>query len=184
MSGEVTVEMTDAWWMRRLRVIAMVLALCAATGCWPGSGLSRSGHSSKPTGTRVFGERGKRLGGLYPSDFRGGGSIDYRGADGGSVIWFFQAHQVAYFRQADCLSWRCGWGYAHMLPGGFWYVESFFEQKPYVRTIGTVRRRTSRTWDAFLGLGEQAHRIGWATGPHPGVGAAFRLLLAFGWQTG
>jgi hypothetical protein len=85
----------------------------------------------------------------------------------GNVVWL---------DDAACLAPPCGDGYARRRPGGFWYVNAIYPVVPQVRTIGTVRRRTSRTWDAYLGLGSHAHRVGYASGRYPAIGAEAFLV--------
>src|SRR5437763_7125862 len=48
-------------------------------------------------------------------------------------------------------------------------------QGPDTPPIGTVRRRTGLIWDAYLGVGSRARRVGWASGSRPGVGAVALL---------
>jgi hypothetical protein len=152
-------------------VLVVVLALGVTAAFRPGSGLSQS-VSPRGSATYVFDTNGKRLGKVTNDG-------EVRDAHGGytaiSWLWLYQRHQIVYFYAPELLA-PDAYGYARVLPGQFWYVEAFFQKKPYVRTIGTVRRRTSRTWDAYSGLGAHAHRIGSATGPHPAIGAVARLL--------
>ncbi|HZQ64993.1 MAG TPA: hypothetical protein VFA66_07190 [Gaiellaceae bacterium] len=130
---------------------------------WSGTA-DRTGGS-----TFVFKQGGKAVGELSTdgSVLVEGGLIGY---------WSFRPHGIVYFQEDYCAN-DCQYGYARMRAGEFWYVEAFFAESPHVRTIGTVRKRTSRIWDAYRGLGAHARRIGWATGSYPGVGAVALLVM-------
>jgi len=69
-------------------------------------------------------------------------------------------------------------GYARVRTGGVWYVNKFFQgSTSLTTTIGTVRRRNARRWDAYNGLRGRARRIGFAVGSSPALGAVGLLLV-------
>jgi hypothetical protein len=67
-------------------------------------------------------------------------------------------------------------GYARPRPGGTWLVNVYRRGK--IKPFGTVRRRSATEWVAYKGLGSQAHRVGYATGPHANFGALAVLLIS------
>jgi len=69
-------------------------------------------------------------------------------------------------------------GYARIRIGGLWNVSRFFQGSTSITTtIGTVRRRSAGRWDAYLGFGGRARRVGYAVGPSPAFGAVGLLLV-------
>jgi len=68
-------------------------------------------------------------------------------------------------------------GYLRKRRGAIWYVNRYTDQQPPVVTIGTVRLTRRGMWEAYLGLGVMAHRVGYARGRHAALGAAASLLF-------
>jgi hypothetical protein len=115
--------------------------------------------------------RGNWLGFIGSDDATSG----YVWVDGGLVAyWSYRPkgsvypHGYVYITEDYC-SGLCEYGHARMNNSELWYVKVGSE------TVGTVRKRTGRIWDAYQGLGAKAKRVGWAIGAHPEVGAVALL---------
>ena len=152
-------------------LLLVAVTIIVATGWSAPSGWSTGIRRTEHGGTRVFGARGNRLGYLDENDANSGSVL----VDGGLVAyWSYRPkgsvypHGYVYITEDYC-SGLCENGHARMNNSELWYVKVGSE------TVGTVRKRTGRIWDAYQGLGAKAKRVGWAIGAHPEVGAVALL---------
>jgi hypothetical protein len=98
----------------------------------------------------------------------------------GDTTWVSVGHGIVWVTDPGAIGADEHIGYARKSPRGFWYVNVWtFDLHQPVVTIGTVHRSSTGHWDAYCGLGRRARHYGYATGPHPALGAV-ALLVLFG----
>jgi hypothetical protein len=161
--------------VKRLFVVGAIAAAMLAGSVLPQTGSARG----KPTVPTSLYLGTKRISVLSWIDY--GPLFEVPVSSGaGDTTWVALRRGIVWVLDPGSLGPDEHIGYARRKPGGLWYVNSWTFAKEPVVTIGTVRRSSiSGRWDAYCGLGGHARHYGYATGPHPALGAV-ALLLLFG----
>jgi hypothetical protein len=116
----------------------------------------------------IYNAHGKDVGEIPGGDL----GFTVQGSEGVASYWGVTKTGLLWFSEDYCTG-PCGLGYARERPGGVWDVRVTVSGNP----IGTVRYRTARIWDAYLGFGKHARHVGWAEGSRPAVGAVALLTV-------